>query len=367
MPADGAVVGDELPGDLLRLTAQLVDIPSESHQEAALVDWLERQLRQLRWLTVERIGQNLVARTTLGRAHRVILAGHTDTVPANGNERARIEGDTLWGLGATDMKGGLAIMLALAATIPEPVVDVTYVFYAGEEVAAVHNGLGHLFRDRPDLLTGDLALIGEPTGGDLEAGCQGTLRLEVTLQGIRAHTARPWMGRNAVHRLGPLLAAVDSYEPRRPVIDSCEFREALQAVAVSGGVAGNVVPDRATVTLNHRFAPDRSAAEAEAEVRRVLAPFLEDGDTAELVDVAGAAHPSLLNPLLAAFVGRADLSVRAKLGWTDVARFAEHGIPAANFGPGEPTLAHTAEERLERAPLEWCFRVLGAVLSQGLA
>lgn len=367
MPATAVRDADELPGDLLRLTAELVDIASESHHEGALVTWIEERLRQLTGLVVERVGDNLVARTMLGRAQRVILAGHTDTVPANGNERARIDGDTLWGLGSTDMKGGLAIMLALAASVHEPAMDVTYVFYAGEEVAAVHNGLGHLFRDRPELLEGDLALIGEATNGDLEAGCQGTLRMEVTLGGVRAHTARPWMGRNAVHRLGPLLAALDAYEPRQPVIDSCEFREALQAVAVSGGVAGNVVPDRASLTINHRFAPDRSAAEAEAEVRSVLAPFLEEGDTAVLVDVAGAAHPSLNNPLLAAFVGRADLSVRAKLGWTDVARFAEHALPAANFGPGDPTLAHTAEERLERGPLERCFRVLGALLSQGLA
>lgn len=367
MPPAAVGAGEALPVDLLGLTAELVAIGSESHEEGRLADWVERRLRALSWLTVERVGQNVVARTSLGRGQRVVLAGHLDTVPANGNASPRTEGDTLWGLGAADMKGGLAVMLALAAVMPQSAVDVTYVFYAGEEVAAVHNGLGHLFRDRPELLAGDLALIGEPTGGDLEAGCQGTLRVEVTLQGVRAHTARPWMGRNAVHRLGALLAAVDAYEARRPVIDSCEFREALQAVAVSGGVSGNVVPDRASVTLNHRFAPDRTPQEAEAEVRSVLGPFLDDGDTAELVDVAPAAHPSLLNPLLAAFVGRADLSVRAKLGWTDVARFAEHGIPAANFGPGDPTLAHTADERLERAPLEWCFRVLAALLSQGLA
>ena len=204
----------------------------------------------------------------------------------------------LWGLGSADMKGGLAVMLALAEAVAEPAVDVTYVFYAGEEVAAEHNGLAHLVRDRPDLLAGDVAILGEPTGGELEAGCQGTLRIEVTLRGQRAHTARPWMGRNAIHRLGALLRLVDGFEERRPVIQGCEYREALQAVVVSGGVAGNVVPDVATVTLNRRFAPDRTEAEAADEVRALLAPVLEDGDEVTVVDSAPAAAPGLDNPIL---------------------------------------------------------------------
>jgi succinyl-diaminopimelate desuccinylase len=325
--------------DLLELTRDLVAIPSESLQEGPLVDWLEGELRSIPWLVVERVGLNLVARTQLGRSTRVLLAGHTDTVPANGNAVPRIEGDTLWGLGSTDMKAGLAVMLDLARTVSDPAVDVTYVFYAGEEVAAVHNGLGHLFRDRPDLLAADVALLGEPTDASIEAGCQGTLRLRVTLKGVRAHSARPWMGRNAIHRLGRLIALVEAEEPRRPVIDGCEFREALQAVLVEGGVAANVIPDRATVTLNHRFAPDRTTAEAEAAVRKVIEPALEEGDEIEVVDSAPAAPPSLDHPVLRALVERNGLEVRAKLGWTDVARFAEHGIPATNFGPGDATIA----------------------------
>ena len=353
------------PVDLLALTRDLVAIPSESHHEHELVDWLDRELAAVPWLTVERIGLNLVARTTLGRPTRVLLAGHTDTVPANGNQVPRIEGDVLWGLGATDMKAGLAVMVDLARTVADPVVDVTYVFYAGEEVAAVHNGLGHLFRDRPDLLVADVALLGEPTDAIVEAGCQGTLRLTVTLTGRRAHTARPWMGRNAIHRLGRLLALVDAHPGRQPVIDGCTFREALQAVAVDGGVGGNVVPDRATVTLNHRFAPDRSPAQAEQAVRGLLAPVLEDGDTVEVVDVAPAAAPALDHPLLQALVGRNGLEVRAKLGWTDVARFAEQGVPATNFGPGDATIAHTAQESVAREPIERCHRVLLDLLTAG--
>jgi succinyl-diaminopimelate desuccinylase len=351
--------------DLLALTAELVDIPSVSHHEARLANHLEGELRALPWLTVERLGDNIVARTDLGRPLRLVLAGHTDTVPANGNEVARIEGDTLWGLGATDMKAGLAVALELARTVAEPVVDVTYVFYAGEEVESVHNGLGHLFRDRPDLLAGDAAIIGEPTAGAIEAGCQGSLRARVTLAGRQAHTARAWMGTNAVHRLGPVLAVLDAYEGRRPVLDDCEFREALLAVAVEGGVAGNVVPDRASVTVGLRYAPDRSEADAEAHVREVLAPALGPDDVIDVTEVAPAAAPSLDHPLLRTLVDRNRLEVRSKLGWTDVARFAAHGIPACNFGAGEPTLCHTPDERVERAPLESTHAALLDLLEHG--
>ena len=350
--------------DLLRYTAELVDIPSVSLQEAAIADHLEARLRQASWLTVDRVGDNVVARTTLGRPHRLVLAGHTDTVPVNDNDRARIDGDVLHGLGSTDMKAGVAVFAELACTVAEPAVDVTYVFYVAEEIAAEHNGLRVLFEERPDLVAGDAALLGEPTGGDIEAGCQGTMRLVLTMVGERAHTARPWMGRNAIHRMGEVLARLAAYEGRRPVLDGCEFREAIQAVAVEGGVAGNVVPDRAMLTINHRFAPDRSAAEAEDHVREVVGP-LEDGDSLVLADVAAAAAPGLDHPVLRTLVDRNRLPVRAKLGWTDVARFAEAGIPAANFGPGDATLAHTRDERVERAPIESVHRALLDLLRSG--
>ena len=352
--------------DLLALTAELVDIPSESFNEAAIVSEIEARLCGVPWLDVERVGDNLVARTSLGRRHRLVLAGHTDTVPANGNAAARIDGDVLWGLGAADMKGGIAVLLDLASTVADPAVDVTYVFYAREEVAAAHSGLLELASARPDLLAGDAAILGEPTGGDVEAGCQGTMRLEVTVRGVRAHSARPWMGRNAIHRLGRVLALVESFPERRPVLDGCEFREALQAVAVSGGVAGNVVPDVASVTLNHRFAPDRTPSEAEGVVRALLAPVLEDGDDVTVVDCAAGAAPGLTNPLLASLLARHHLEVRAKLGWTDVARFAALGVPACNLGPGDATLAHTADERVTRRSLDRAHAVLGEVLRDGV-
>jgi succinyl-diaminopimelate desuccinylase len=351
--------------DLLARTAVLVDIASPSRHEGPLVDLLEAELRALPHLEVDRIGDNLVARTELGRSTRLVLAGHTDTVPADGNAAARLEGDRLAGVGSADMKGGLAVMLELAHTVTAPATDVSFVFYAREEIASAESGLGELFAERPDLLVGDAAVLGEPTSAAIEAGCQGTLRLRVVLRGTRAHTARPWMGRNAVHRLAGVLSVLDGYVERRPVLDGCEFREALQAVSVHAGVAGNVVPDEAVVTINHRFAPDRTLAEAEAHVRELLAPYLEPGDGVEVVDAAPAAAPGLGHPLLARLAELSGGDVSAKLGWTDVARFAEHGVPAVNFGPGDATVAHTAGEHLDRSPLERVWAVLEQLLREG--
>lgn len=348
--------------DLLAQTADLVAIPSESHHEAALADHVEARLRALGHLQVDRLGDNVVARTMAGRAMRLVVAGHLDTVPANGNGTPEIRDDVLWGLGAADMKGGLAVMLELAAAVPDPAIDVTWIFYAGEEVAADHNGLGHLFAQRPDLVAGDAAVLGEPTGAALEVGCQGTIRVRVELHGVRAHTARPWMGRNALHRAGRVLATLDDYVARRPVIEGCTYHEALQAVFAEGGVAGNVVPDRAVVTLNHRFAPDRTIDEARAHVEDVLAPHLAEGDVVTLVDAADAAPSGLTHPLLAALRDRNGLDVRAKLGWTDVSRFAAAGIPATNFGPGDSELAHSRDERVDRASLDAVFGALGDLL-----
>jgi succinyl-diaminopimelate desuccinylase len=351
--------------DLLARTADLVAIRSESHQEAALADHVQQRLSKTGGLAVERVGDNVVARTNLGRDQRLVVAGHLDTVPANDNAEPKIDGDVLWGLGAADMKGGLAVMLELATAVSEPAIDVTWVFYTAEEVAAEDNGLGHLFEQRPELVAGDAAILGEPTDAALEVGCQGTMRVQVTIRGARAHTARPWMGRNALHRAGRLLAALGEYQERRPVLDGCEYREALQAVFVQGGVAGNVVPDVAVVTLNHRFAPDRDADEARDHVASVVAPYLADGDEFEVVDVAGAALPGLTHPLLASLRDRGQLPVRAKLGWTDVSRFAAAGIPAVNFGPGDSTLAHTKDERVERRSLDEVHAALADLLRLG--
>jgi len=350
--------------DLLARSAELVDIRSVSHEEAAIADHVETALRVAPWLQVERVANTVVARTHLGRAQRLVLAGHLDTVPPNGSQGARIEGGTLWGLGATDMKGGLAVLCELAVTERDLAVDVTYVLYECEEVDQRHNGLARLGNERPDLLRGDAAILAEPTGGLVEAGCQGTLRAVVTVTGARAHTARPWMGVNAVHRLAPVLAVVAGYEERRPVIDGCEYRESLQAVGVDGGVAGNVVPDRARLVLNHRFAPDRDADGALASLGDLLGPALDTaaGDTIEVESVSHPAPPALDHPLLAGLVEGSGAAPRAKLGWTDVAFFSALGVPATNFGPGDPELAHTAGERVARDELEAAYGALRSLL-----
>ena len=355
-----------LTGDTFLLAADLVAVPSVSFNEARITDLIEESLHDNGGhLDVFRIGDNLVARTDLGRQWRLILAGHTDTVPPSSNAEARIEGDVLWGVGSADMKGGLAVMLELALNSRRPIVDVTYIFYAREEVDSVHSGLREVAEARPDLLAGDVALLLEPTGGIVEAGCQGTMRVEVTLDGERAHTARGWMGRNAIHRIGPVLAVVEGYEPRRPVISGCEFREGLQCVRVAGGVAGNVVPDEAVLTINHRFAPDRTPEQAEAHVRSLVEPVMESGDRLEVVDAAPPADPGLDHPLLKAVVRNSGAPPRAKLGWTDAAFFAARGVPASNFGPGDPLLAHTSHERVHRDSLHGVYRVLEDLLIDG--
>ncbi len=358
--------------DLLALTADLVNRTSVSFEEGPFVDWLEAELRLLDHLEVERVGDNLVARTNLGRSQRLILAGHTDTVPVVADEAliggtngvARIENDVLWGVGSSDMKGGLACFFEIARTVTEPTVDLTFIFYAREEVAQEHNGLNELEALRPELLRADCAILGEPTDGAIEAGCQGAMRLEVMLAGARAHTARPWMGRNAIHRLADVLSTLAAYEARSPTIDGCTYRESVQAVHVEGGVAGNVVPDRATLRVHHRYAPDRTADEAEASIRAMLAPHLDDGDNVRVMDVSPACPPSLNHPLLQRLREDNDLEVRAKLGWTDVARFASLGVPATNFGSGDPTIAHTRDEHLHRESIERTFAALRRLVTQ---
>lgn len=347
-------------GDLLALTAALVAVPSVSRDEEALAGAIEARLRSLD-LAVERVGSNVVARTELGRGSRVVMAGHLDTVPANRNEVPRVEGDVLNGLGSADMKGGVAVLLRLAEEVAlRARFDCTFVFYESEEIADEFNGLRRLFAERPDLVAGDFAVLLEPTDGWLEAGCQGSIRLEATFRGERAHTARPWRGVNAVHRAAPVLARLAAYEPEPIEVEGLCFRQALQVVEVRAGVAGNVVPDCCTIAVNRRYAPSRSLEEAEAEVRALL----EGADEVVLATVSPAAPPNLSHPLVAEFAGRLELPVRPKLGWTDVARFSAQGVAAVNFGPGDPEVAHTAGEHVSRASLERCYDALARFLTE---
>ncbi|MCX6405431.1 MAG: succinyl-diaminopimelate desuccinylase [Propionibacteriales bacterium] len=332
--------------DIVQLTADLCDIASESLEEAEIADAVEAVLLIAPHLTVVRDGHTLVARTDLGHAERVVIAGHLDTVPANDNFPTRLDGDTLWGLGTCDMKGGVAVALKLAATLPDPVRDVTYVFYEAEEIAARFNGLGRLARERPALLAGDFAILMEPSVASVEAGCQGTMRVDVVTRGERAHAARSWMGHNAIHDAAEVLVRLRDYEPRRVVIDGLEYRDGLNAVGISGGVAGNVVPDLATVTVNYRFAPDRSEDDALAHLREVF-----DGFELTVTDSAPGALPGLDQPAAAAFVETLGAEPRPKFGWTDVAQFTQLGIPAVNYGPGDPIYAHKQDEHVPVAHL----------------
>ena len=333
------------------LTRQLVDIASVSGAEADLADAIEAVVRAQSHLEVTRDGDAVVARTTLGRTQRVVVAGHIDTVPVNGNLPARLEDGILWGRGTVDMKGGCAVMLALAVELAEPAVDVTWVWYDHEEVDSTLNGLGRIAREHPELLAADFAVLGEPSNGEIEGGCNGTIRVDVTTHGRRAHSARAWMGENAIHAAAPVLERLAAYEAGEVVVDGLAYRESLSAVGISGGVAGNVIPDACTVHVNYRFAPSRSGAEALAHLEQVFAGLPVEITVA---DLAEGARPGLDAPLAQQFVAAVGGEARPKYGWTDVARFSALGIPAVNYGPGDPSLAHADDERV---PVEQIERV----------
>ncbi|NML52833.1 succinyl-diaminopimelate desuccinylase [Streptomyces sp. R302] len=343
----------DLARDGAALTAALVDFASVSGTEKPLADAIEQALRALPHLSVDRYGNNVVARTNLGRAERVVLAGHIDTVPIADNVPSRLDGDgVLWGCGTSDMKSGVAVQLRIAATVPEPNRDLTFVFYDNEEVAADLNGLGKIAAAHPEWLEGDFAVLLEPSDGQVEGGCQGTLRVILRTAGERAHSARSWMGSNAIHTAAPILARLAAYEPRKPVIDGLEYHEGLNAVAIEGGVATNVIPDACAVTVNYRYAPDRSPAEALAHVREVFA----DCDIAEFVvdDESPGALPGLSHPAAEAFMKAVGGTAMPKFGWTDVSRFSALGVPAVNYGPGDPIYAHKRDEHVHVDRIHHC-------------
>lgn len=361
-----AALPDLAGSDVVDLLQAVCDVPSVSGAEGELADAVEAALAGAAHLEVLRDGDAVVARTHLGRERRVVVAGHLDTVPVQGNlptvRRVGADGvEEVWGRGTVDMKGGVAVALHLAARLAAPRWDVTWVFYDNEEVEAERNGLGRLARHHPDWLRADFAVLGEPTAGGIEGGCNGTLRAEVRTHGRTAHSARAWRGVNAVHAAAEVLARLSRYEARTVEVDGLEYREGLQAVGIRGGIATNMIPDECVVTVNYRFAPSRSEAEAQAHVREVF-----DGFDVEVVDVAGGARPGLADPLVQGFVAAVSAVTggipSAKVGWTDVARFAALGIPAVNFGPGDPLLAHADDERCPAEQVRACARALAAWL-----
>ncbi|BBH63483.1 succinyl-diaminopimelate desuccinylase [Actinoplanes sp. OR16] len=348
----------DLTGDIVELTRTICDIPSVSGEEKELADAVETALRSYPHLEVLRDADAVVARTNFGRDTRVVLAGHLDTVPIADNLPIKIKDEVLYGRGTTDMKSGVAVFLQLAALLTDPRYDVTYVFYDHEEVAARLNGLGRLVTNHPEWLSGDFAVLGEPSDGTVEGGCQGTMRVKITVPGVAAHAARSWRGSNAIHSAGAVLDVLRAYEPRRPVVDGLQYREGLNAVKIEGGIAGNVIPDLCTVFVNYRFAPDRGTDEAEAHLREVFAGF-----DLEVTDRAPGARPGLDRPAAKEFVDLVGREPQAKLGWTDVSRFAGLGIPAINFGPGDPLLAHTDDEHVPASEIRKALEVLTAWLS----
>lgn len=343
------MTGLDLSLDAAGLTAQLVDVESVSGDETHIADLVESALRELPHLRVERDGNVVLAATDLGRDERVVLAGHLDTVPIKDNVPSKVVDGRLYGRGSCDMKGGVAVQLRAAAEVPDPVRDVTYLFYDCEEVENERNGLTRIARTRPDWLAADFAVLLEPTDATVEGGCQGNMRIEVTVIGAAAHSARSWMGTNAIHRAHDVLTRLVSYTAREVEIDGLTYREGLNAVGVRGGIAGNVVPDECVVTVNYRFAPSRSEDEAEAHLREVF-----DGLDVRVIDSAPGALPGLSHPAAAAFVRAIGVTPRPKFGWTDVARFSGLGVPAVNYGPGDPNLAHTDDEYAPVASLLEC-------------
>ena len=334
-----------LESDVAELTRTLCDTESVSGNEKALADAIEQSLSKYPHLEVFRDGDAVVAKTSLGRSKRVIIAGHIDTVPIAGNFPSQLlsfeREQVIWGRGAVDMKAGVAVQLKLAATVSEPVMDVTWIFYDNEEVEASLNGLGRLARNHKELLEGDFAVLCEPTAGNVEGGCNGTMRVLIRLAGQKAHSARPWMGSNAIHKASEALAILASFVPEEIEVDGLVYKESLNAVKISGGIANNVIPDEALITINYRFAPSRSVAEAEGYLRAIFANY-----ELEVVDSASGARPGLNEPAAIDFLAAVGSTPRPKYGWTDVARFSEMGIPAVNFGPGDPNKAHADDENV---------------------
>ncbi|CAN5258762.1 succinyl-diaminopimelate desuccinylase [soil metagenome] len=354
----------DLTATSIDITRQLCDIESVSGNEAEIADAIQAALRDAPHLTVTRHEDAVVARTNLGRDRRVVIAGHHDTVPINNNFPTRLETidgvEYLWGRGTVDMKAGVAVQLKLALELTEPAVDITWIWYDHEEVSETLNGLNRLSRTDPELLAGDFAILGEPTNSDIEGGCNGNCRIEVRTFGLRAHSARAWVGHNAIHDLAPVLDTLAAYVPREVEVDGLVYREGLNAVGISGGIAGNVIPDEAMVHINYRFAPSRSGEEAVAHLRELF-----DGFDVTVVDLAEGARPGLTDPLAQNFVAAVGGVPKPKYGWTDVARFSALGVPAVNYGPGDPMKAHADDERVALEQITACEQGLRAWLISG--
>ncbi len=331
---------------LVETLAWLVDIPSETGNEAEIRDAIANRLdgRPLR------VVRDSVIVGEPG-AGKIVLAGHTDTVPLQGHVGARVEGDRLYGLGATDMKGGLAVMIHLLEDLGTD--RLVGVFYAGEEGPLSGNDLGPVLDEVPSLLEVDAAVVMEPTNREVHAGCQGSINATVSFIGEPGHSARPWRGVNAITRSADFLKLMDEVEPELHLIEGLHFKEVMTVTLASGGVARNIIPSRFDLNVNYRFSPNRTTDEAIARLQEVAS----GADEVMIADAAPAAYPEVGHPLFEALIANAGGALAHKQGWTDVAQFAERGVPAINFGPGETALAHKPGESILVSDLDWYYEV----------
>ncbi|WP_309131675.1 succinyl-diaminopimelate desuccinylase [Brevibacterium sp.] len=380
-PAEALVPAAELGAYLFEaiddpgeLTARLCAIESVSGNEAAIADAVAEVLARIGAgdgpdLEILRDGDTIVARTRLSRPARIVVAGHLDTVPVEDNlppHRLVLRGaeypddEVVWGRGACDMKAGVAMALVTAAALRSPKYDISWVFYDNEEVDAARNGLGRVSRNHPEWLEGDFAILGEPSNASVEGGCNGTIRVDVTTAGVRAHSARAFMGVNAIHAAAEVLTRLAEYESRTVTVDGLDYRESLSAVNIRGGIAGNVVPDECVISVNYRFAPNRSTAEAEEFLRDFFTGF-----DLVVTDAAEGARPGLDRQIARDFIDTLGLEPAPKLGWTDVSRFSALGVPAVNFGPGNPLYAHKSDEHVRVAEVDQAAQALLAYLEEG--
>ncbi len=337
---------------LLNTLTWLVDIPSETGNEVVIRDAIAGRLVGLPRQVVE--SSLVVGEPGPGK---VLLVGHTDTVPLQGHVGARVEADRVHGLGSTDMKGGLAVMVHLLEDLgTERLVGV---FYAGEEGPIAGNDLATILDTVPGLTSAEAGIVMEPTNREINAGCQGSVNATVSFLGEASHSARPWNGVNAITRAGEFLTMLDGLEPEVHPIEGLEFKEVVSVTRAAGGIANNVIPARFDLNVNYRFSPDRTTEEA-IEHLRVLC---EPADEFVVADTAPAAYPDMGHPLFQVLAESAGAAISHKQGWTDVAQLAQRGIPALNFGPGETALAHKPGESIAIADLDWAYDALYAVLS----
>jgi succinyl-diaminopimelate desuccinylase len=336
---------------------ELVDIPSESRDEARLAGHALSVLRD-GGVEARDGGDSCILAGVTGRDDRplVLLAGHLDTVPAQGNRPGTRDAGAVHGLGAADMKGALAVMLELALARPAATVDLGYVLFPREELPFGESSLTPLLEREPGLREADLVVVMEPTANAIHAGCLGNVNATWTFHGRSGHSARPWLAENAIHRAAEGIRAVAQVEPIPHDFDGLRFTEVVSVTRIAGGIAGNVIPGEAVATVNYRYAPGRSAADAEAWLRELCEPY----GTLVIEGNAPSAPVAVANPLAQRLIATGDLAVEAKQAWTPVAEFAAAGVDAVNFGPGDPAQAHAREEHVRIDALVRCYETIEA-------